>query len=115
MRYLLMFGSALAVLFSTAVQAKTSQVDRYNALVMSGNRAAMAGDFDRAIVNWQTAIPLDPSPNRRCRGVWLRNAIRAAHDTQSMIRQGKLRLSQAPAWFNNHETELWLPNICNSN
>jgi hypothetical protein len=92
-----------------------AQVEAYNDFNYRGNVAAQNSDFEKAIALWQEAIPLDPSPVVKCRGEFQRNSIRAANDTISMLRQRKLQPAEAPKWFTNHSTELWMPNACNSN
>jgi uncharacterized membrane protein YgcG len=87
----------------------------YDDLMHRATAAAQNGDFENAIALWEKAIPLDPSPAVKCRGEGQRNDIKAAKDTISMLQQGKLQRAEAPKWFSNHEIELWMPNVCNSN
>jgi hypothetical protein len=100
---------------SALAAAPRSQVDRYNGLVTGGNRAAQRGDFISAKALWKRAIPLDPSPDLKCRGEFLRVSIVAATHAQAMVAQGKLSADKAPAYYQQHSTDLWLPNKCNSN
>jgi len=87
----------------------------FNDLVLGGNRAAQQGQFETAIDFWKRAAPLDQSPNINCRGESLHTQIKAAQDTISLLQQAKLQAADAVQWFNNHSTELWMPNRCNVN
>jgi len=110
MRYLL-----ATMLFAVIAQATPDPPGSFNDWMHRGNVAAQKGEFNRAIACWRKTIPLDPGPVVKCRGEFQRVAIKAAQDTLSMLKQGKLRQSDAPKWFSNHENELWLPNLCASN
>ena len=108
-------ATAAALCLATAVFAEPNRPGSYNDLVQRGNIAAQAGDFDSAISYWRKAIPLDPTPDKKCRGDVLRTSIKAAQNTMSMLQQGKIRKEEAPSWFRNDNTELWMPSPCNSN
>jgi len=116
-RHAIWFGVAFLFLAVPASVTATMKprTDAFNRLVTDGNVAAQAGHFDTAIEKWQRAIPIDPDPARSCRGASLRTSVRVARDTLMMLRQRKLTADKAAQWFQSHQTELWLPNPCNTN
>jgi hypothetical protein len=110
MRYFL-----VTMLFAVIAQATPDAPGSFNDWMHRGNVAAQKGEFNRAIACWKKTLALDRGPDVKCRGEFQRVAIKAAQETLSMLKQGKLRQPEAPKWFSNHETELWMPNPCNSN
>jgi hypothetical protein len=85
----------------------------YNYYEKRGNVEAMNADFDAAIMDWQKAEQLDQDPRKHCRGEGQRIQIQAAKDAKAQMASQHLTKSQGAAWYERHESELWIPNKCN--
>lgn len=115
MRFLLTLSFSLIALFAWAAPAaaESSGSGSYNYYEKRGNIEAMSADFDAAIKDWQRAGQVDQDPLRDCRGEFQRVQIRAATDAKAQMVSQHLTKAQAAAWYEHHESDLWIPNKCN--
>lgn len=106
----------LVALFARGISLGAEWSDKpgsYNYYEKRGNVEAMNADFDAAIMDWQKAEQLDQDPRKNCRGEDQRIQIRAAKDAKAKMASQHLTKSQAAAWYEHHESELWIPDKCN--
>jgi tetratricopeptide (TPR) repeat protein len=82
-----------------------------------GNVEAMEANFDAAIADWRRAEELDEAltddPDKKCRGEGQRVDIRAAQQAKQEAIQAHLTPTEAAAWFEKRNSELWIPDPCN--
>jgi hypothetical protein len=110
--FLAFFTIAHAQSFETS-QLRPENESEFNKLNREGNIAAMKGQFKAAIGYWEKAIPLDKSRVVECRGESLKTRIQAANDALQQVQERKLSESNAPKWFQEQSTTLWMRHICN--
>ena len=106
---------AVLALLGQPALAQHDPPGSYNDFNYRGNIAAQHGEFTTAIRFWQKAISLDKNGNdRKCWGEAQRVDIAAAKETLARMHSGLLKKTQAAAWYENRNTELWIPNRCNT-
>jgi len=85
----------------------------YNYYQLRGSKEAGAANFNAAIADWGRAAALSTDPQKSCRGEFQRVQIRAAKEAQAKMATEHLTKTQAAAWFEKRNSQLWISNKCN--
>ena len=108
-------GPALDGILLDSHQADSDLVRQsYSYYQLHGNQEAAAADFDAAVLDWSRAATFDRDADKSCRGEDQHVQIRAAKEAQAKMATEHLTKTQAAAWFEKRNSQLWISNKCNA-